>query len=96
MTVRWPDGVEQAVEVVGVDRVVEVLEYLRTHPLAPDVVADGFREQTGHVLVSLSGKRLELVPGVRVDFRADFDTLHICRMVDRTRYVKSAGWSDDR
>ena len=89
-------GKQPAQFFVFFDGIVEVRQDFRAYAPAPDVVADSFREQTGHVLVSLFGERLELVSSVLVDFRTGLDTLHMRRMVYGTRYVMSAGWSKDR
>jgi hypothetical protein len=39
-------------------------------------------------LVRLASQCLEFFPDVRVDFRADLDTLHKYTMIDKTRNVK--------
>jgi hypothetical protein len=54
----------------------------RPHALACDVFLDGFREQSGYILVRLGGECLEFVPGGLVDLRADLDVLPGLRMVD--------------
>jgi len=61
----------------------------RPHALACVKHADRFREQAGHVLVRLGGERPALVPGCRIDLRADLDAVPGWSRVDEARIVKT-------